>query len=74
MEELDGAIATLLIRETCREIQVIVLTSFKEQELVQGAVQAGAISYLLKDVIADELANAIRADYVGKPTLALEAA
>jgi len=50
------------------------LTSFKEQDLVQGALQAGAIGYLLKDISAEELANAIRAAYAGKPALAPEAA
>lgn len=74
MPGMDGATATRKIRETCPEIQVIALTSFKEQELVQGALQAGAIGYLLKDVTAGELANAIRAAYAGKPTLAPEAA
>lgn len=74
MPDMDGATATRLIRERCPQIQVIVLTSFKDQELVQGALQAGAIGYLLKDVTVDELANAIRAAYAGKPTLAPEAA
>lgn len=74
MPDMDGATATHLIRERCPEIQVIALTSFKEQNLVQGALQAGAIGYLLKDVTAEELANAIRAAYAGKPTLAPEAA
>jgi len=74
MSGMDGATATRRIREECPEIQVIALTSFKEQELVQGALEAGAIGYLLKDVTADELANAIRAAYAGKPTLAPEAA
>ncbi len=74
MPGMDGATATRMIREKCPEIQVIALTSFKEQELVQGALQAGAIGYLLKDVTAEELANAIRAAYAGKPTLAPEAA
>ena len=74
MPGMDGATATRMIREQCPAIQVIALTSFKEQELVQGALQAGAIGYLLKDVTADELANAIRAAYTGKPTLAPEAA
>lgn len=74
MPGMDGATATRKIREKCPEIQVIVLTSFKEQDLVQGALQAGAIGYLLKDVSAEELANAIRAAYAGKPTLAPEAA
>jgi two-component system, NarL family, response regulator LiaR len=71
---LDGATATRKIREKCPEIQVIALTSFKEHELIQGALKAGAIAYLLKDVTAEELANAIRAAYAGKSTLAPEAA
>ena len=74
MPGMDGATATGLIREKCPEIQVIALTSFKEQELVEGALQAGAIGYLLKDVSADELANAIRSAAAGKPTLSPEAA
>jgi NarL family two-component system response regulator LiaR len=74
MPGMDGATATGLIREKCPNIQVIALTSFKEQELVKGALQAGAIGYLLKDVSADELANAIRSAAVGKPTLSPEAA
>lgn len=74
MSGLDGATTTRLMREKYPEIQVIALTSFKEQELVQGALKAGAIGYLLKDVSADELANAIRAAFAGKPTLAPEAA
>jgi len=74
MPGMDGATATRLIREKYPEIQVIVLTSFKEQELVTGALQAGAIGYLLKDVSAVELENAIQAATTGKPTLAPEAA
>lgn len=74
MPGMDGATATKKIRERCPEIQVIALTSFKEQELVEGALKAGAIGYLLKDITADELANAIRAAAAGKPTLSPEAA
>ena len=74
MPEMDGAAATRVIREHCPQIQVIALTSFKEKELVEGALEAGAIGYLLKNVSADELADAIRAAYAGKPTLAPEAA
>ena len=74
MPGMDGATATRKIREQHPDIQVIALTSFKEQELVQGVLQAGAIGYLLKDVSADELANAIRAAYAGRPTLVPEAA
>jgi len=55
-------------------IQVIALTSFTEEILVQSALQAGAIGYLLKDVSADELAQAIRAAHAGRATLSPEAA
>lgn len=74
MPEMDGAEATKLIREECPHVQVIVLTSYKEEELVQAALKAGAISYLLKNVSADELAKAIQAAHAGNPTLAPEAA
>jgi len=74
MPGMDGAAATRAIRERCPQIQVIALTSFKEKELVQGALEAGAIGYLLKNVTADELADAIRAAHAGRPTLAPEAA
>jgi NarL family two-component system response regulator LiaR len=73
MPEVDGATATRLIRERFPHIQVIALTSFKEKDLVEGALQAGAIGYLLKNVSADELAGAIRAAHAGRPTLAPEA-
>jgi two-component system, NarL family, response regulator LiaR len=55
-------------------VQVIALTSFKEREQVQSAIQAGAIGYLLKDISAEDLARAIRQAHAGKPTLAPEAA
>jgi len=73
MPEMDGATATRLIRERCPEIQVIALTSFQEQALVEEALQAGAISYLLKNVSANDLAEAIRAAHAGRATLAPEA-
>lgn len=74
MPEMDGAATTRAVKERCPDTQVIALTSFKEDDLVTGALQAGAIGYLLKNVSADELANAIRAARAGKPTLAAEAA
>jgi NarL family two-component system response regulator LiaR len=74
MPGMDGAAATRAIREKYPHIQVIALTSFKEEELVEGALRAGAIGYLLKNVSADELAAAIRAAHAGRPTLAPEAA
>jgi NarL family two-component system response regulator LiaR len=74
MPGMDGAEATQRIREHWPNIQVVALTSFKEKELVESAVEAGAIGYLLKNVSADELADAIRHARRGEPTLAPEAA
>lgn len=73
MPGMDGATATQAIRQRHPQVQVIALTSFKEQDLVQRALQAGAIGYLLKDVQALELAEAIRAAHAGRPTLSPEA-
>jgi NarL family two-component system response regulator LiaR len=74
MPEMDGVTATRAIRKQFPEVQVIALTSFKDTELVQDALEAGAIGYLLKDVSADELAQAIRAANAGRATLSPEAA
>ncbi|MCE7980467.1 MAG: DNA-binding response regulator [Caldilinea sp. CFX5] len=73
MPNMDGAEATLAIRKHYPQIQVVALTSFKEDELVKRVLESGAIGYLLKNVSADELADAIRAAYAGRPTLAPEA-
>jgi NarL family two-component system response regulator LiaR len=74
MPVMDGAAATEAIRERFPDIQILALTSFKEQDLVQRALEAGAIGYLLKNIPADKLADAIRAAHAGQPTLAPEAA
>jgi NarL family two-component system response regulator LiaR len=74
MPEMDGATATRLIRGQCPHTRVIALTSFKEEELVQAALQAGAMSYVLKDITAEALADIIRKAYAGRATLAPEAA
>jgi NarL family two-component system response regulator LiaR len=73
MPKLDGVAATRQIRKRWPGIQVIALTSFQEKGLVRDALQAGAISYLLKNVSGDDLATAIRSAYAGRPTLAPEA-
>ena len=73
MPRMDGAAATRAILARCSRVQVIALTSFDDRELVQGALQAGAISYLLKNVSGDDLADAVRAAHAGRPTLAPEA-
>ncbi len=74
MPDMDGATATQQIRQRCPDVHVLVLTSFHDEDLVQRALQAGAIGYLLKNVSADQLADAIRAASAGRPTLAPEAA
>jgi NarL family two-component system response regulator LiaR len=50
------------------------MTSFEDEELVQGVLAAGAISYLLKNITSDELAKAIRDAVSGRSTLSPEAA
>jgi two-component system, NarL family, response regulator LiaR len=74
MPGTDGVTATRLIREKYPQTQVIALTSFQEDELVQNAMKAGAIGYLMKNVSAQELSAAIRAARAGKMTLSPEAA
>lgn len=74
MPDMDGAATTRAIRSKCPSVQVVALTSFKDDNLVQGALQAGAIGYLLKNVSADELADAIRKAHRGRATLSAEAA
>jgi two-component system, NarL family, response regulator LiaR len=74
MPDMDGATATALIRQKYPQVQILVLTSFKEGDLIKKALEAGAIGYLLKDVSADDLARAIRAAHVGRATLSPEAA
>lgn len=73
MPELGGVAATRTIHQHWPHVQVIALTSFQEKELVQDALQAGAIGYLLKNVSGEELAESIRQAHGGKPTLAPEA-
>lgn len=71
---MDGAASTRLIRQRFPQVQVIALTSFKTGDLVRNALEAGAIGYLLKDVTAEELVQAIRAAHAGRSTLSPEVA
>lgn len=74
MPEMDGVAATREVLRRCPQAQIIALTSFQEGNLVQRALQAGAISYLLKDVGMEELAEAIRSAACGQAILAPGAA
>jgi NarL family two-component system response regulator LiaR len=72
MPEMDGVAATSAIKSAQPEVQVIALTSFHEDALVPRVLEAGAIGYLLKDVAAEGIADAIRRARDGQSTLAPE--
>jgi NarL family two-component system response regulator LiaR len=74
MPVMDGVTAIKAIHEKWPDISIIALTSFGDKELVEGALKAGAMSYLIKTVSASELAAAIRGAVAGKPSLSPEAA
>ncbi len=65
MPGMDGVEATRLLRQRDPQVQVIALSGFEEGALVQGALRAGAIGYLVKNVAIDELASAIRSAHKG---------
>ncbi len=73
MPEMGGITATQLIRQRLPDTQIVALTSFENEDTVPAVLQAGAISYLLKNVSIDELADAVRNAYLGKSTLSPEA-
>jgi NarL family two-component system response regulator LiaR len=74
MPDMDGITAIRALHQQYPEIQVIALTSFGDQDLVRAALEAGASGYLLKNVSARDLVEAIRAVHVGQPVLGPEAA
>jgi NarL family two-component system response regulator LiaR len=69
MPVMDGAAATAKIKESNPTTQVIALTSFAADDLVQRALDAGAISYLLKDTRPEALPPAVRDAYAGRGTI-----
>jgi len=69
MPHLDGIAATQQVKSLRANVKVIALTSFTEDDKVFPAIQAGASSYLLKDVSPDDLVEAIRAAYQGEARL-----
>lgn len=73
MPGMDGITATRKIKQKYPNVKVLALTSFSDQNMVQGALQAGATGYLQKNVTAAELASAIRGAYEGRMTLSPEA-
>jgi len=69
MPGMDGVEATRRVKDVSPRSQIIVLTSYHQDEHIFPALQAGAISYLLKDVKAGELVDAIRRAAQGEATL-----
>ena len=74
MPGMDGPTTIQKILEEQPNLKIVALTSFPDTDLVQQALAAGAISYMLKDADPDAVADAVRAAYAGQPTLAPEAA
>lgn len=72
MPLMDGVETIRRMKAVRKELRVIALTSYSETDLVQAALDAGADSYLLKNVSADALAEAIRACYAKLSTFAPE--
>jgi DNA-binding NarL/FixJ family response regulator len=66
MPVMDGVQATRAIRSRYDDVEVVVLTSFVEEERVHAALEAGASGYLLKDADVDEVSHAIRSAHQGE--------
>jgi NarL family two-component system response regulator LiaR len=74
MSGMGGVEATRLIHQKRPGVRIIALSSFEDEKLVKAAIRAGATSYLLKNISADRLAEAIRSSLAGLPTFAPEIA
>ena len=73
MPGMDGIAATRAILKERPRMKIIMLTSFVEDKLVQNALEAGAVGYLLKNASINTLADAIRSVYAGQSVLSPEA-
>lgn len=69
MPGMDGVSATRMIRQNYPGVQVVALTSFEDKDLVQKAVRAGAISFMLKNSSMEAITETIRAAAAGRSTL-----
>jgi NarL family two-component system response regulator LiaR len=69
MPEMDGVEATRRITEERNDLEILILTSFSEEERIIQAIKAGASGYLIKDASPDELVSAIKDTYRGESTL-----
>jgi len=69
MPDMDGVEATRKVKQVSPRSQVVVLTSYHEDEHIFPALKAGALSYVLKDLSAEELATAVRKAAAGEAVL-----
>jgi DNA-binding NarL/FixJ family response regulator len=69
MPGMDGVEATRRVKRASPRTQIVVLTSYHEDENIFPALKAGALSYVLKDVRMEELAEAVKRAASGEPTL-----
>ena len=74
MAGMDGIQTTAAIKAACPDVQVLILTSFHNHDLVRRSLEAGALGYVLKDASKKDLAAAIRAAKAGQTTIAQDAA
>jgi DNA-binding NarL/FixJ family response regulator len=74
MPDLDGIEATRRIRSADPSVNVVVLTAFSDRQRILGAIDAGAVGYLLKDAEPDELIRGLEAAARGESPLAPKAA
>jgi len=69
MPDMDGVEATRRVKQVSPRSQIVVLTSYHEDEHIFPALKAGALSYILKDLSANELADAVRKAAAGEAVL-----
>lgn len=69
MSGMGGVEATRKVKDITPRTQIVVLTSYHQDEFIFPALQAGAISYVLKDVMMEDLADAIRKASRGEAVL-----
>ena len=72
MPIMDGIEATKILRERFPAIKVLVLSSFQDHESVYAMLQNGAVGYLTKSELAQDLAETIRATFQGKMVFSSE--
>ncbi|PRR81232.1 response regulator transcription factor [Clostridium vincentii] len=65
MDECDGVLGTKLIKESNKDIKVLILTTFKDTKYIQDALKFGASGYLLKDSSYELIHGGIKAAYDG---------